>query len=71
MPFTINKKEQEKVDAWNAKYPVGQKVIVTLDNGEEKVTTTWHKATVLSGHTAVGWFNGVRGCYVLDRARAI
>ncbi len=71
MTFKINKKEQKKVDAWNAKYPVGQKVIVTLDSGEEKVTTTWHKATVLSEHSAVGWFKNISGCYLLDRARAI
>ena len=27
-------KEQKKVDDWNAKYEVGQKVIVTKDGGE-------------------------------------
>jgi len=62
---------QRDVDEWNAKYPVGQKVRVRLDSGEVKETTTRYEATVLSGHTAVGWFNGIRGCYCLDRATAI
>lgn len=67
----INKKEQKKVDSWNKKYLVGQRVVVTLDNGEKKETFTNHEATLLSGHTAVGWFEGIIGCYDLDRATAI
>ncbi len=66
-----NKKEQKKVDNWNAKYSVGQKVIVKMDNGTEKHTETRHPASLLSGHTAVGWFKGISGCYMLDRARVI
>ena len=67
----LQQQEQKKVDDWNAKYPVGQKVIVKKDNGDEVETVTTHEATLLSGHTAVGWFKDISGCYCLDRARAI
>ncbi len=64
-------KLQAEVDAWNAKYPVGQPVVLSMDSGEERTTKTYHEATILGGHTAVGWFEGVRGCYKLDRAHPI
>ncbi len=67
----INKAEQKKVDDWNSKYDVGQKVIVKMDSGEERETETKYPAEVLSGHTAVGWFKGISGCYLLERATAI
>ena len=62
---------QKTVDAWNAKYPVGTKVVVTLDNHERKETVTRSEAEVLSGHSAVIWLEGIRGCYLLDRVRAV
>ena len=62
---------QKTVDAWNAKYPAGTKVVVTLDNHERKETVTRSDAQVLSGHSAVIWLEGIRGCYLLDRVRAI
>jgi hypothetical protein len=66
----ITEQEQKKVDDWNNKYAVGQKVIVTKDDGSEFETETRYPAEVLSGHTAVGWFKGISGCYLLERARA-
>ena len=67
----LQQQEQKKVDNWNAKYPVGQKVIVTIDNGDKIETVTTNEATLLGGHTAVGWFRDIRGAYSLDRAQAI
>lgn len=64
------KKLQKEVDTFNAKCPVGSKVIVTKDLGEEVHTTVTHEATILGGHTAVGWFDGIVGCYLLSRARS-
>ncbi|NLS03574.1 hypothetical protein HGP14_09410 [Rhizobium sp. P32RR-XVIII] len=60
-------KLQAQCDAFNAKYPVGQKVTVRRDNGEGKVTVTRSTAEVLSGHSAVIWLDGISGCYLLDR----
>lgn len=62
---------QEKVDDWNARYPVGQKVKVVKDLGDIFETTTRSEAQVLSGHTAVIWVVGITGCYQLDRVTAI
>jgi hypothetical protein len=62
---------QKTVDAWNAKYPVGTNVVVTLDNHERKETVTRSEAEALSGHSAVIWLEGIRGCYLLDRVRAV
>lgn len=62
-------KLQAQCDAWNAVNPVGCSVILTKDNGEDFPTTTRSLAEVLSGHSAVIWVNGIRGCYLLDRVK--
>ena len=64
------RQEELKVYNWNSKYPVGQKVIVTKDGGEEVETETSHPSQMMCG-TAVGWFKGISGAYQLDRAKAI
>lgn len=58
---------QGQCDAFNARYPVGQRVSVRRDSGEGVTTTTRSAAQVLSGHTAVIWLDGITGCYLLDR----
>lgn len=62
-------KLQKQCDAWNAANPVGCNVVLTKDNGEQFPTKTRTDAHVLSGHSAVIWLNGVRGCYALDRVK--
>jgi len=62
---------QGKCDAWNARYKVGQAVTVRQDSGYERVTKTSSPASVLSGHTAVIWLDGISGCYLLDRVKAV
>ncbi len=61
------KKLQEQVDRFNATYAVGCKVDLTMDSGEKKPVTIANKATILGGHSAVGWFDEISGCYALDR----
>lgn len=56
-----------QVEAFNERHPVGQRVAVILDNRERKYTTTRSPASVLSGHSAVVWLDGMSGCYMLDR----
>jgi hypothetical protein len=58
---------QHWCDAWNAAHPVGCDVTLKKDSGELLRTKTRSKAEVLSGHSAVIWLDGVRGCYLLDR----
>ncbi len=58
---------QRQCDEFNATNPPGTKVIVQLDSGEVAYTTTRSAAEVLSGHSAVVWLDGIRGCYLLDR----
>lgn len=65
------KTEESKVDEWNKKYVVGIEVNVTKDNGEVIRTKTNSYATLLSGHTAVIWLVDLRGCYLLDRVKAV
>ncbi len=67
---TKGKPQQELVDDWNSKYPVGQKVHLKKDDGTIVVTTTKYPAEVVCG-TACGWFNGIRGAYMLERATAM
>ncbi len=42
-----------------------------MDSGEAREAETKYTAEVLSGHTAVGWFKDISGCYLLERATAI
>lgn len=65
------RKQQKMVDDWNNKYKPGQRVKVKMDDGTFIETQTICEATLLGGHTAVGWFKDIRGCYSLDRAQAI
>ena len=65
----MTKKQQQAIDRFNAECPVGSEVIVKLDSGEEKRTTVRYPASLLGGHTPVGWIVGVVGCYDLTRIR--
>lgn len=60
-------KLQRQCDDFNAANAVGSNVIVHLDSGEVAYTTTRSAAEVLSGHSAVIWLDGIRGCYLLDK----
>jgi hypothetical protein len=64
-------KLQAQCDAFNGKYPVGQKVSVRKDAGDGVITVTRSKAEVLSGHSAVIWLEGISGCYLLNRVTPI
>lgn len=60
---------QAACDKFNQKFGVGDPVSVLLDSGETIKTVTTSEAQVLSGHTAVIWLSGIRGCYMLDRVK--
>lgn len=64
-----DRQRQKSVDAWNAKYSVGTKVIVTTDSGDEITTATRSEAQLLSGHAPVIWLEGIASCYALERVR--
>ena len=70
MKYSSLKAEEAKVRSWNDKYPVGQLVDVERDNGDKVRTRTRNEATMMCG-SAMGWFEGISGCYMLDRATAI
>lgn len=59
---------QKEIESFNAKYKVGDDVKVRLDNKETIVAKVEYPATILGGHTAVGWFNhpDISGCYSLS-----
>jgi len=63
------KQLQAQIDKFNAECPVGSDIILTMDDGATIETTVRHEATIIGGHSAVGWFDGITGCYMLDRAR--
>lgn len=56
---------QRIVDEFNSKFPVGSTVILRKDTGEVE-TEVLARACVLSGHSAVGWFAGISGCYDIE-----
>lgn len=58
---------QKQVDLFNGTYGIGCKVDIKLDSGEIQSVTVEHEATILGGHSAVGWFEEISGCYSLDR----
>ena len=65
------------VQAWNARFPVGTEVVVTMDTGRTWSTRTRSIAQMLGaepsrnspGHTAVIWLDGFSGCYSLARVK--
>ncbi len=64
------KEQEQAVELWNLKHPVGAEVTVEMDSGEIRATTTRSKAFMLSGHTAVIAVEGISGAYLLSRIRA-
>lgn len=67
------KEQQELVEQFNAKFPVGTRVRywTGLREGEGKEGPTNHAATLLSGHTAVAWIDGCRSCVSLSHVEPI
>lgn len=64
-------KLQAECDAWNAEHVIGTHVVLTRDDNVQLRTRTRSEAQVLSGHSAVIWLDGVSGCYLLNRVRAV
>jgi hypothetical protein len=56
------------VERFNQDYPVGTPVMLKKDTGIVE-TVVDAPAEVLGGHSAVGWFRGVRGCYSIENGR--
>jgi hypothetical protein len=59
------KKLQAQVDSFNQKYTIGDKVKIKRPD-EIIEATVKHRATILGGHSAVGWFEEFSGCYQLE-----
>lgn len=59
-------KLQNQIAEFNSLYKEGDKVKVRLSDESLKECTVSAPAMVLEGHTAVGWFNEIRGCYSLN-----
>ena len=62
---------EKEISDFNAKYKVGSKVKLEKDFGNIVEVTISHEATILGGHTAVGWFDEISGAYQLDRVRGL
>ena len=61
------KKMQKQCDDFNAKYPVGTAVMLKKDFVDEPVkTAVRHEAYIMSGHSAVAFFEGISGSYLID-----
>lgn len=59
---------QKLCSNFNAAYPVGTRVILIMDTGIAR-TVVDSPAHVLGGHSAVAWFEGVRGAYSIENNR--
>jgi hypothetical protein len=57
----------EQVESWNNRVSVGDAVVFRKDDGRTVNTKTRSRASILGGHTAVIWLDGISGCVVLDR----
>lgn len=62
---------EKKCADFNAGCPIGARVVVRKDNGEDFYTNTRSSAFVLSGHTAVIMLAGISGAYDLARVRPV
>lgn len=61
------RKNEKMIADFNSKYSAGDKVKLLKDDDSVEVVTVSSKATLLGGHTAVGWFEEISGCYLLER----
>lgn len=59
------------VDRWNKSNKIGALVSYTKDDGRFLTTRTRSDASILSGHAAVIWLDGVSGCVALERVQAL
>ena len=59
---------KKMVDDFNRIHPVGSVVKLRKDSGEVTTSVT-APAEILGGHSAVGWFDGVSGCYSIEGER--
>lgn len=60
---------QSQVYAFNKTCDVGSRVKLEMPDGSIKIVTVKAPASILGGHTAVGWFEEVSGCYSLEKVR--
>lgn len=61
------KKLQKECDDFNEKYPLETHVLLKKDFVDEPVkTAVKHVAYVLSGHSAVAFFEGISGSYLIS-----
>ena len=60
---------QKEVDAFNANFKPGDKVKLKTDEGTIIEVTVRFPASIMGGHSAVGWFEEISGCYMLDRVQ--
>ncbi|HBL65929.1 MAG TPA: hypothetical protein DDZ58_08505 [Achromobacter sp.] len=64
---------QKEVGTWNARVKVGDTVQYEEVKGvtEAQTFTTKTEAEVLSGHTAVVWLEGKRGCVAVSHCTPV
>lgn len=64
---------QKQCDEWNATHEVGSTVSYEEIKGEGEThrAPSYSEAQVLSGHSAVIWLEGKRGCVHLDHCTAV
>ena len=65
------KKLQKACDDFNEKYPVGTEVLLKRDFGPVIKIRVQHEAYVLSGHSAVAFFEGISGCYAISSVQGL
>jgi hypothetical protein len=53
---------ERQVLNFNQKYTIGDTVVI-----EGRTLTVKAPASILGGHSAVGWFKETSGCYSIDR----
>lgn len=60
---------ESQVHSFNKSVLIGGRVKIEMPDGEIKIVTVKAPASILGGHSAVGWFNEISGCYSLDKVR--
>lgn len=55
-----------EVENFNLKHKIGDKVKLKIGGTVTKDATTRSEATILGGHSAVVFLEGISGCYSLD-----
>lgn len=71
MKIKTEKQLTKEMEKFNSLYPVGTELELTDDYGFHHKRKLLSEAWIIGGHSVVAKFEGISGCYNIDRVQLI